>query len=449
MSTSLPDRFDDLAADIDPADVSADLGPEAWAAGRRRQRRSRVLTIGVAVVVVLLAALTVLPVVGAGLPVGPASSDGDADAVSGYPERIGHQWHVGGLPSGEPMAALLQRDENGDIGWYAVSASGRQYQLPGGGAPGGVFPTLSPDGRYVGYLAPDGRSYLLRDLVSDTTIAFPDIGTPEAGTRYAAVADAPAFWSPDGTRLLLAADPRDGGRTSALLLGLDRTVTPVVGDPTNLAGATDAGEVVRVYSPSAKQLSVTFDQPDGTVAHTIDLTVDLALSRTLGDGWHASISPDATRLALADDLEEVAAIVHLFSLEGSSGDEFAPVPVPAVSGSCPIAWVANTPVMTVRDGSDGATSTLLAESPLRDPITVVESSSDTRCLMWAGSALEAGPQHALWGTSTGWFTWWWRELTAALLVLLALGWLVVRTHRRDAPGGPTRLDLLSRWRPTP
>ena len=379
----------------------------------------------------------------------PSSAGDDADTVSGYPQRIGHQWHVGGLPSGEPMAALLQRDENGEIGWYAVSASGRQYRLPGGGTPGGVFPTLSPDGRYVGYLAPGGHSYLLRDLVSDTTSTFPDVGTPGAGTRYTAVAGAPAFWSPDGSRLLLPADPRDGGRTSGLLLGLDRTVTPVVGDQTSMAGLTDAGQVVRVYSSSAEQLVVTFAQPDGTVARRIDLTVDLALSRTLGDGWHASISPDATRLALADDLEEVAAIVHLFSLEGSSGDDFAPVPVPAVSGSCPIAWVADTPVMTVRDGSDGTTSTLLAESPLPEPITVVESSSDTRCLLWAESALEGGPQHALWGTSTGWFTWWWRELTAALLVLLALGWLVIRTHRRDAPGGPTRLELLSRWRRAP
>ena len=70
MSKSLPTRLDDLAADIEEADVSADLASQAWAAGRRRHRRSRVLTIGVAVVVVLLAALTVLPVVGAGLPIG-------------------------------------------------------------------------------------------------------------------------------------------------------------------------------------------------------------------------------------------------------------------------------------------------------------------------------------------------------------------------------------------
>ena len=251
MSKSLPTRLDDLAADIRAADVPVDLASQAWAAGRRRQRRSRVLTTGVAVVVLLLAAFTMLPVVGAGLPIAPSSAGDDADTVCGLPAADRPPVARRRPALGEPMAALLQRDQNGEIGWYAVSASGRRCRLPGGGTPGGVFPTLSPDGRYVGYLAPAATRTCCVTWSATRPAPSRTSARRGRGRGLQAVAGAPAFWSPDGSRLLLPADPRDGGRTSGLLLGLDRTVTPVVGDQTSMAGLTDGGQVVRVDSSSA------------------------------------------------------------------------------------------------------------------------------------------------------------------------------------------------------
>ena len=177
MTSPLSDVLEDLAGQVGPADLAPGLAARAWARGRRRQIRARVSRAGVAVLAVAAVALAVLPARSA-LPEPPAGSAGSP--AMGYPQRIAKPWHIGDLPAhGAPLAAVAfgsHQPGSWDGWWYAVAQDGGLSHLPVATSfLDAVVPSLSADGRLLGYRDQRSGHYVIRDVVSGQVTAFPRV----------------------------------------------------------------------------------------------------------------------------------------------------------------------------------------------------------------------------------------------------------------------------------
>lgn len=242
LSRALRDAADDAPTTLD---VSAEEWVStSWRSGRRRRAvRGVAAGAGLAAAAALVVSLVVSGV--GGMPSASVPADGSSrssrEAVTSYPQRIGHQWWVRDLPTAPgPIAAVVQtysEDDDAPATWEVVTASGTRYRLPGGRYSGDAVPVVSHDGSRVAWLAEDGLR--VQDLVTGTVRSFPQMGNGNLkvgsetefldGRQYGLQAQSPGFFSPSGRSLAVLAvwnAPPGGG---VLVLGEDGAVIEVPG----------------------------------------------------------------------------------------------------------------------------------------------------------------------------------------------------------------------------
>ncbi len=231
MIFPLRDAFDDLVTHVPAHVVRPDLAERAYEVARGR-RTGRVLSALGAVAAVLIALVAVVPEV----RIPSLESAGSDTAVDGYPRRIDHQWLVRDMPNRPgPVAALLQvrgersRDMPLGSGWYAVAADGHHWRLPQGREHLDTYPTLSPNGRRIGFPVDDNGPFVVHDLVSGERVEFDEIGNgrslqePREVNPFTVTSQSPGFWSPDGSKLLLhggRSEPEGGYRGKGIVIDL-------------------------------------------------------------------------------------------------------------------------------------------------------------------------------------------------------------------------------------
>jgi hypothetical protein len=97
--------------------------------------------------------------------------------------------------------------------------------------------------------------------------------------------------------------------------------------------------------------------------------------------------------------------------------------------ACPATEAAVHPVVVTQGGG----GVLLERNP-GDRVVVADPHLGIDCSVWAADALHAS-RHAsvsswVWGDSTGWLSWWWREVGAGLGVAVVAAVLLARAGRR-------------------
>jgi hypothetical protein len=406
--------------------------------------RSRAGTVSVAV---LCAIAILLLAAGSLLPVQPVASDDAGPGVDGYPQRIGHQWLIRGLPDRPgPVAALAEtvtEHESWDEfdGWYAVSEHGHRWRLPAARGGGDHHPTLSPDGRHLGYLASDNGPYVIHNLITGKRTEFADVGSNlgAATSRYIADGQHPSFWSTDRTRVLFGASPRVTPAGGALVLGVDGSLTQV-SPPAAMLGARPAGFVgddavawftrpLERKDASPIPVTVTVTGLDGEVIRTVMLRPSAPWEGDFPGQWSATVSPDGREILVLTESTFGDGVVRRFSL--TDGTETTPlVQVSDLNMPCGAGWARSAPTVPVANftGDDATTSKITGSRG--SLVTVIQPGVATRCLVWAADALTGQPHDGLLGTSTAWWTWWWREILLSLALAAFVTWLYVRWQRK-------------------
>jgi hypothetical protein len=439
VNTPLRDALDDLVTDVPAHVVPTDLGPRAWRAGRRRRVRRR-LALSMLVAAAAILSVAVTPIVGDLRPL-YLPADADDRGVGGYPQRIGHQWWIRTLPDRPgPVAALVEAGpDEGPILWYAVTETGHRWRLPA--RAGDIYPTISPDGGRIGYMRGDRGPYVIHDLVTGAKTEFAAVGTGlmPVTTPYSVPGQFPSFWSPDGRRIALNGALRDHS-PGAVVLSVDGSVAFVPrgeGDVDKglLAGwvGTDALLWVRWWSlsetSSGANVVATVTGLDGRPRRTITLIpASPWQGDTLAGQWTGTTSPDGREvLIIEEDSAGAGASVRRFSLLDGR-ETTGPAPVTGSIRPCTAGWTGSEPIVAMYDYMT-ATTAVVRDGELRT-VVAVEPAVGARCFIWAGDALSGDARGRLLGTSTAWWTWWIREMTAALVLIGASVWAVLRWRRR-------------------
>jgi hypothetical protein len=378
------DVLDDLVADV-PRHVVPDAD-RAWRAGTaRRRRRYAVEGLAVAAAVAL---------VGAGLvrlhdqsPVQPVDKGAK---LAGYPGTVPSPWREEPLP--DPSGRLAGAMEvNGD--WYGVDDRGRSWRLP---AADDHFVALSDDGSELGYLRSEGPGkghYETVDLTTGAVQTYPDVGegttendVPVTDQPYWSGMQQPAYWSPDGARLVVPGGRMESEDVRALLLENGAVTTlDVPGFPVGWESATT------IVWLAHDGRSVRISDLDGNVVREVALQRNRPHLRI--DQWSGRVSPDGSQLALVDEVLGGKARLWTFSLlDGTtaSGGPAHPALPDLLSTkvdpvACPPAWLGDRVALWAYDGLyDGSTDVRVIEARGWDYVT---------CGTWAEEAL-AGPAQA-------------------------------------------------------
>jgi hypothetical protein len=438
MTTQLRDALDDLVTEVAPHVAPADLGPRAWLAGRRRRVRRR-LTRGLLVAAAAILAVAVTPVVG-DLRSLHSPADADDRGVGGYPQRIGHQWWIRTLPDRPgPVAALVEAGpDDGPILWYAVTETGHRWRLPAPLTGNDIYPAVSRDGRRIGYLLGDRGPYVIHDLVAGTRTEFAGIGSNlwPIVTAYYVAGQFPSFWSPDGRRVAQGAGSRDdSGSGGAVVLNVDGSVTFVPGGEGDagkghLAGWVGSDALLWVKFPpfgeitSGATVVATVTGLDGQPRRTITLSPSSPWQGNFAGQWTGTASPDGRELLIIEDTPAGPTVRRFSLLDGRETADPASLPT---LGMCAAGWAGSTPTVPIYDEVTAATA-VVHDGELRT-VVAVEPSVGARCFIWAGEALSGEAHGGLLGTSTAWWTWWMREMAAALALAGAGVWAVRRWRR--------------------
>jgi hypothetical protein len=307
------------------------------------------------------------------------------------------------------------------------------------------MPTVSPDGRWVGYWAGPGQGYLLLGTTSERVVRFRDVPDPQA--------QVPSYWNARGDRVFV---PSDGSSSDAgVVLGLDGTEVVVTRGPGSFPYGWMGDQLVSLYprpagSGTAFELQTWRAGGDWTPTGIVISVPGYAADRGI-DQFTGSISPDATRLAIAVQTATSDSVVEVRTYDLPSGGSVSwreadpttervdtgDVSVPRREGSCPMVWQSGLPLTQLFGADPDATGGLELRrwlpSGSSQPVTVAEDRVGGRCMLWATEALEGSPTWSPFGTSTGWLTWWWRE---GVLGLVVVGGLLVvwraRARRRAA-----------------
>lgn len=442
MSNRLHEPLHDLLAEV-PSYVVPDARA-AWVAGARRRTRRRVATGGLVVLLVLLAGvgLGVLPRL---VPVAPAQQSGSG--VDGHPTRIDYDYWIRDLPDRPgPIAGVLDRLHHGDtsvdpLGWYAVSPTGHLWRLPG--SENQYLPALSPDGTQLAYLdVRRGQGFEIRHLTTGGSTDI-SVGAPRDGSRepWRLNAQAPSFWSPDSEQLLVRVDPAAGN----LSRGVDALVYRVgLGNTTSvrLAGHESAYPIGWVSDralawlerrPAAGGAADTVDVLVTDVRGRLQRTVRLRMAGDAARSDLASATVSGHSLAVGSQTGRQGDPIRFYSLLWTDfgGTRTATMPgVPDAAAGCPASWGSgNLQVPTSASDRDAVlVSSNGGATVLADPRLGVG------CSLWATGALD-GPGHAglggmLFGHSTSWLSWHWRETALSGVVALVLLGLLVGLRRR-------------------
>jgi len=447
VSTPLRDLFDDLVVHVPDVVAPPELAERAYAGSRRRRRDRALRTVSVAASVILLVALALPTTVVTELAA--LGRGGRQDGVDAYPRRIDVQWGIPDLPDRPgPIAAVLYGNfqfrpwpaQQG--GWFAVSESGRRWQIPIHSSGSEQPPSLSRDGRLLGYLASDAGPYVVHDLVTGRRVEYAEIGRNSLAARYSLDRETPGVWSPDGHQLLLSdanrGDP-DGIPMTLLLRPESRSLTAIPSD--SLAGwlTTDRIGWLRNESeePHSTPETVDFVETDvhGKELRRTRLRPSDPWRGQWLPGWNATVSPDGTQVAVRDGPE--SDVVRRFSVQ--TGEELArhAIAIDIVAARCGLSWAGHD-VVVHQVNSDSETDSTATALRLRQDgivaIAVVSPRVRAHCVLWAADAIGGSPRGgSLLGMRTATWTWWWRVwgFIAAAMIGAGLGlWAWARRARR-------------------
>jgi hypothetical protein len=450
IDSDLRERLVQLAEELPPSVVSRDLASSAWAAGRRRRVRRRVLSTALGLVVLAAIAGTVVGVTSLGVGVPQPATGNSAAAVSGYPERVTHQWWTSSLPQRPgPVAGLLQRP---DGGWDVIAENGHLWRSPLPHEFGDQYPTLSPNGRFLGYLGGVNGPYLIRDLLTGTDRRIRGVGCGCSSgsltdtTRLWMEGQAPAFWSPDSKMLVFRGGDtaRMRGGHSAILIGHTGVAhAPAVPSSWFPAGWTKGDQIIWTdqgrHTRHGRVVGVHTTSIAGRVLATVRVRLPTPAQSVFPSQWTWTASPDGHQLLFnSGTLNPGSGYLATYSL--ANGALLTVHRLANTADSCPNAWAGTTPTSPVLTPPSYATTTTTA-SAHPHPLSVTDPSIGAQCVIWASDALNGTPHGGLFGTSTAAWTWWWREATAAIATLLALTVLALWTKRRRVEATPPVHDV--------
>lgn len=445
------DALDDLVTEVPSHVVPDDLAGTAWRSGRRRRIRKRIAGSVGAVGVVAALVVAILPVVNNLSSAPPASEPGDpgGPGVTSYPQRIGHQWWVRDLPDRPGPAAAVIKVEGGGS-WNVVSPGGHRWRLPTDGYVG-TQPTISPNGRYVGYLSSDDGPYVIHDLVTGQQTEFAEIGAGlgTIDTRYIFYDQSPSFWSPDGSQISIPGKSRGthgDGTATRLVLGVDGSLTQVKaeGDVRLGYAAGWASDDELVWVAERRADPADWDSPveeivarvtslDGSVVESVPLSLSSPeQSAERLNQWGAVAQPGGSELLLVEGNQEMSyddAVVRQFSLSDGSVTA-GRVLVAGEAAVCGPGWTGERVTLPVH--TDDSMTTVMIDDGQPRSVVATEPGLQTYCIVWAGDALAGEANGGLFGMSTAWWTWWWREIIAGL-TLIVIGMAVWWWRRRHRP----------------
>jgi hypothetical protein len=426
------DVLDDLLADV-PRHVTADPAA-AWRAGTSRRRR-RYAAQGLAVAAAVVVGLLALTFVDApdSPPVGPADK---VVKLSGHPAVVDRPFFEEPLPERPgPLAGVIKISFDGS--WFGVDQSGRSWPLA---TANGTYAALSDDGTQLGQLVGEEQFhsvYETTDLTTGKRVGYPSVGdgsgyedSARVQQEYFAAEQQPAYWSPDGARLVVPGGRMDTGDANALLLE-DGEVTALDVPGFAVGWASPTTIVWLAYDGSR----ATITDLSGTALRVVDLQLKKPMAFV--SQWIARVSPDGTRLAVIDIPSAGKNALWTFSLADGSRSDLLGRPGVVEAPTCPLMWhgdqVAVWQYIAVHD-YPGNTQ-LISRSDNWGTVT---------CSSWAADGLagsvQPGPGITEW---RHWSVWWhWRRVLllvgiAALLGGVLVFWRLTRPDPEPTPGAPS------------
>ena len=362
-------------------------------------------------------------------------ADVSTDPADGYPLRIARPWMIRDLPARPgPVAGLLRSDES----WLAVSPHGRLWELADDDDRFDVAPAVSDDGRVLAYLrtSEDGfGEYVLRDLTTGVITAFPSVSSAgsESDATFWAAEQHPAYVSPDGDQVLVRGGRTNGRDADGLLLSVDAGVRELfVAGPVHAAGWLRDGRLAWLDSTDERRPAVIVTTDTGEAARRTRLAVDHRIELTQ---WSARASPDGGYVALTEKLDG-RGFVGRFSLRTGLEVDRSDVVADAVIDNCPTSWRGEDLTVPTTTGDETTFSTGVAlVDPRSAPVVLADPRLNVGCSLWASQALDGDVHRGLSGRifddSQVWWSWWWRELAAVVLI----GFAIVGAWWRRTPTG--------------
>ena len=389
-----------------------------------RRRRLAPILFSVLAILALVLIASAVGVGAGGLP----WTEPDDEAAAGYPQRIERPYVVRDLPGQPgPLAALIESDG----GWKAISPRGRIWNLADADEDFEVQPALSSDGRILAYLrkSDDGfGEYVVRDLGTGVLTVIPGVSSAasESDATFYIAMQRPSFLSPDGKQVLVQGGRTEGRNADGLVLSEATGVREIfINGPVLPAGWLPDGRIAWLTMPDGLDASTRSPELIATTDTGKEIgRMQLELSRPiLLDHWSPSLSPDGDLLILTSYPPGVGS--SLVSVSMSSGQEVARLSLPDEwVSSCQPAFRDDQVLVPTYSGEEATDANgVVLVDPDNDPVVLADPRIRGGCSVWAAQAIAGDEQRGLsgrvFGTNESWWMWRWRELSAALLLVIA------------------------------